>query len=533
MQDWRNLPTHVLLNQSGEPVKIPVEYPDRIVWTRVLIVRVGRIPLFLFDTDIEENSAKDRDISSRLYVGDREARIEQEILIGIASVRLAKDILGLDPAVYHLNEGHCAFMSAELIRRYMLQGFSFESACEAIQGHTVFTTHTPVPAGNEAFSVDLVYKMLNRFFEHMNVSIQKFLDLGRNINNSQEFSMTVLALRVSRKANAVSKLHGEVSIEMWKPVMSTEERFFNYVTNGVHMPTWLAPGMKSLCWEVDRLNFEKIKSVPNEIIWQKHQEDKATLIHFMKERIKKEYLRRGLSIQKVKEMLVNLTEDTLVVGFARRFAEYKRANLLFTDIERFQRIISNSDKPIVFVFAGKSHPADTRCKELIQEIYRYALDERFLGKILIVENYNMHVGRLFTGGTDVWLNNPIMRKEACGTSGMKAAASGSLNLSLPDGWWLEGYKPELGWKIEPSRTLEDHAEMCRQESNSLYDLLENEVIPMYYNKENGIYSNQWVEKMKASISDIGVNFSARRMLEDYSMKLYFPVIKRSAMSTAS
>ena len=530
--DWKNMPISILLNQTGEPVKIPVEYPDRIVWTRVLLIRVGRVPLFLFDTDIEDNNPKDREISSRLYIGDRQARIEQEILIGIASVRLAKDVLGLDPAVYHLNEGHCAFMSAELIRRYMLQGYSFESAVEAIQGHTVFTTHTPVPAGNEAFAVDLVHKMLNRFFEHMHVSIHKFLDLGRNIGNREEFSMTVLALKVSRKANAVSKLHGDVSVEMWKPVMRNEERFFGYVTNGVHMPTWLAPGIRSLCDEGEIINFEKIRSCSDDVVWQKHQEDKKSLIKFLKERIKKEYLRKGMDIQKVKQILANLNENTLLVGFARRFAEYKRASLLFKDPERLLKIIDNSDQPIVFVFAGKSHPADTRCKELIQELYRYALEDKYIGKILILENYNIYMAKLLTSGTDVWLNNPIMRKEACGTSGMKAAASGSLNLSLPDGWWLEGYKPELGWKIEPSQA-EDFQDMCREESESLYSLLENEIIPLYYQRENGVYSNQWVEKMKNSIADIGVNFSARRMVEDYSMKMYFPVIKRSVLTASN
>lgn len=530
--DWKNMPVSILLNQAGEPVKIPVEFPDRIVWTRVLLMRVGRVPLFLFDTDIEENQARDREISSRLYIGDRQARVEQEILIGIASVRLTKDVLGLDPAVYHLNEGHCAFMSAEMIRRYMLQGFSFESACQAIQGHTVFTTHTPVPAGNEAFAIDLVQRMLSRFFEHMNVSIHKFLDLGRNINNEHEFSMTVLALRISRKANAVSKLHGDVSVEMWRPVMRNEERFFGYVTNGVHMPTWLAPGIRSLCDEGERINFEKIKSIPSASVWEKHQQDKLTLIKFLKERIKKEYLRKGLDINQVKRLLTNLHENTLLIGFARRFAEYKRANLLFTDIERLLKILNTTDRPVVFVYAGKSHPADTRCKELIQELYRYALDERFLGKILLVENYNIHVAKLLTSGTDVWLNNPIMRKEACGTSGMKAAASGSLNLSLPDGWWLEGYKPELGWKIEPSESP-DFATMCKEESNSLYSLLEEEVMTLYYARENGVYSERWVEMMKHSISDIGVNFSARRMLEDYSMKLYFPVIKRSVLTASN
>ncbi len=531
--DWRDLSLQILLNQAGEPVKIPVEYPERVVWTRVLVANIGRVPLFLFDTDIDGNSPEDRTISSRLYVGDREARIKQEILIGIASVRLLKDVLGLDPAVYHLNEGHCAFMSAEMLRRYMLQGFSFESAVKAIQNHTVFTTHTPVPAGNEAFAIDSVQRMFSRFFEHMHVSINKFLDLGRNINNYSEFSMTVLALRISRKANAVSQLHGDVSIDMWKPVMPLDQdRYFNYVTNGVHMPTWLAPGIKSLCREGHEIHFDKIQSVSQETIWQKHQEDKQVLIGFLKEQVKKEYLRKGFDIKQVKSMIEILNENTLLIGFARRFASYKRANLLFRDPERLLKIINDTKRPIVFVFAGKAHPADGIGKGIIQEIFNYSREERFLGKILIIENYNMNLGRLLTGGSDVWLNNPIMYKEACGTSGMKAAASGSLNLSIPDGWWHEGYKAELGWSIKPADNLEDYEAMCNQESEALYDLLEQQVIPLYYAKENGVYSQAWVEMMRSSILNTGKDFSARRMLDDYSMKMYFPVIKRSVMATS-
>ncbi len=532
IQDWKNLPVNLLLNQAGEPVKIPVEFSDGIVWTRVFLARVGRVPLFLLDTDIEENSQENRAISSKLYIGDREARIKQEILIGIASVRLLKDVLGLDPAVYHLNEGHCAFISAELIRRYMLQGFSFESACKAIQNHTVFTTHTPVPAGNEAFAVSLVQRMFSRFFEHMHVSIHQFLDLGRNINNHDEFSMTVLALRISRKANAVSQLHGYVSVEMWQNVFPPEERFFNYVTNGVHVPTWLNPKLKTLCRNnLDQINTASIKDISSDVLWSHHQECKKDLISYLKDHIKKEYLRRGLNIEQIKTMLQLLKENVLLVGFARRFAEYKRANLLFRDIERFKTIISNSDRPVVFVFAGKAHPADERCKYLIQEVFKYGLDPRFMGKVIVVENYNMAMAKLLTSGCDVWLNNPIMMKEACGTSGMKAAINGVLNLSIPDGWWHEGYTPSRGWSIQASNNPNDFEQMCNDESASLYSLLENSVIPTYYNRDAGLYSSDWLSMMKESISELGRDFSAERMLEDYSMKLYSPVIKRNLLQS--
>ncbi|MCE2929446.1 MAG: alpha-glucan family phosphorylase [Candidatus Caenarcaniphilales bacterium] len=531
--DWKNLPVNVLLNQAGEAVKIPVDFPEHVVWTKVLVVRVGRVPLFLFDTNLDENREEDRHISGRLYVGDRETRLKQEILIGIAGVRLLKDVLGLDPAVYHLNEGHCAFITVELLRRYALQGYSFESAVKAIQNHTIFTTHTPVAAGNEAFAMDQVRSILNRVFDYMHMPIESFMELGRNINNPSEFSMTVLALRVSRKANSVSKLHEDVSREMWSNVFPSDQRFFNFVTNGVHMPTWLASRIKQLCKHGDYLDFDKIHQAPNELLWKLHQEHKKDLISNLKDNIKRQYLRRGLGIEDIKRIIDGLDENVLTIGFARRFAEYKRASLLFRDPERLIKILSNTDKPLVIVYGGKSHPANGVAKELIKEIYKYVLDERFIGKLLIIENYNMHTGRLLTGGVDVWLNNPIMRQEACGTSGMKAAASGVLNLSLPDGWWAEGYRDDLGWKIEPASTLEDYERMCDEESDSLYKLLEQEVIPMYYAKNAEGYSEKWVERMKVSIAETGRHFSANRMLEDYNTRMYIPVIKRSLLTSES
>jgi len=509
--DWKNLPVNVLLNQAGEAVKIPVDFPEHVVWTKVLVVRVGRVPLFLFDTNLDENREEDRHISGRLYVGDRETRLKQEILIGIAGVRLLKDVLGLDPAVYHLNEGHCAFITVELLRRYALQGYSFESAVKAIQNHTIFTTHTPVAAGNEAFAMDQVRSILNRVFDYMHMPIESFMELGRNINNPSEFSMTVLALRVSRKANSVSKLHEDVSREMWSNVFPSDQRFFNFVTNGVHMPTWLASRIKQLCKHGDYLDFDKIHQAPNELLWKLHQEHKKDLISNLKDNIKRQYLRRGLGIEDIKRIIDGLDENVLTIGFARRFAEYKRASLLFRDPERLIKILSNTDKPLVIVYGGKSHPANGVAKELIKEIYKYVLDERFIGKLLIIENYN----------------------KACGTSGMKAAASGVLNLSLPDGWWAEGYRDDLGWKIEPASTLEDYERMCDEESDSLYKLLEQEVIPMYYAKNAEGYSEKWVERMKVSIAETGRHFSANRMLEDYNTRMYIPVIKRSLLTSES
>lgn len=529
-QDWRDLPMDLVLNHSGEPVKIPVEFSDRIVWSRVLLVRVGRIALFMFDTDIDDNHPDDRNISSTLYVGDREARIKQEFLIGIASVRLLKDVLGLNPSIYHLNEGHCAFLSAELLRRYAQQGYSFESALDAIKGNTIFTTHTPVPAGNEAFDNNLVKDIFSRFFHNMHYPIEKFIKLGSNPDRAHEFSMTVLAFNISKKANAVSKLHEDVSLEMWKEVLPKEEKFFGSVTNGVHMPTWQARKIRELITEDlgeggFNINAEAILSVDDESVWQAHQYHKRQLIAYLQEHIKLEYLRRGLGIEKIKKILDALSEDTLLIGFARRFAPYKRADLLFRDLKRLENIVNNSDRPVIFVFAGKSHPADGRGKEIIQEIYRFVEDPRFLGKLLLIENYDMYVGRLLTSGCDIWLNNPMMRKEACGTSGMKAAASGVINFSIPDGWVYEVPVDDIGWRIAHLESNNEE-EVLDYESKSIYEVLEKQILPAYYASGPLDYSKEWLEKMKKSIAYVTQHYSARRMLEDYNVRLYMSVIRK-------
>jgi glycogen phosphorylase/synthase len=536
-QDWRDLPMDLLLNHSGEPVKIQVEFPDRIVWSRVLLVRVGRIALFMFDTDIDDNHPDDRSISSTLYVGDREARIKQEFLIGVASVRLLKDVLGLNPSIYHLNEGHCAFMAVEQIRRYVQQGYSFSAAIKAIKDSTIFTTHTPVPAGNEAFANDLVERILGKFFSNMNLGLDQFMSLGHNPEKPYEFSMTILAFNIAKKANAVSKLHGDVSKDMWQHILPGEEKFLGAITNGVHMPTWQAREVRKLCSEEYshegyKLVPQKINSAENKSLWNAHQEHKRELLAYLHEHIKSEYLRRGLGISKIKQILDTLSEDVLLVGFARRFAPYKRANLLFRDIERLIKIVNDSDKPVIFLFAGKSHPADGKGKEIIQEIYRHVEDERLLGKLLLVENYDMHIGRLLTSGCDVWLNNPMMRKEACGTSGMKAAASGVINLSIPDGWVYEVPVDDIGWKIQPVDS-EDENYVLNEESRSIYEMLENQVVPCYYAKNNEGFSPEWTEKMKKSISYVADHFSAKRMLEDYNVKLYMSVIRKGLESAAA
>ncbi len=519
-QDWKTLPMKVLLNQEGNPVKIPVEFPHKIVWTRVMVMQVGKVPVFLLDTDIEENDYEDRPITAKLYAGDRRMRIKQEILVAIAGVRLLKDFLNLDPAVYHLNEGHCAFIAVERYRRMTQQGYTPQDAFNSIKCSTIFTTHTPVPAGNETFDLSLMHEMLGQTFNAMNVPFERFLELGRDELNPHVFSMTVLAINISSKVNAVAQLHGDVAYEMWKHVLPKREEM-GYVTNGVHMGSWLGDSIKEI-YTPDMAN------ASDELIWKKHQEQKIHLIEFLRAKILNDYTRKGVDLELIKQIIDSLDENTMIIGFARRFAEYKRAGLVFKDIERLQKIISNSSKQATIIFDGKSHPNSGGGKDLIREIYKHVLDPKLLGRIILLENYNMHTGRLLTQGCDVWLNNPVIRMEACGTSGMKAAANGVLNLSIPDGWWHEGYNPEIGWSI-PYSENPDYEMMCREEAQHIYRLLEEEVLPMYYAKNAQGFSPEWMKKLRASIIQVSKGFSTDRMLNDYNEQMYLPIINRNKM----
>lgn len=513
--DWQSMPLKLLLNQSGEPVKIPVEILGRTIWTRVLIALVGRVPLFLFDTNIDENNSEDKLISSRLYVGDRKTRILQETLVGIAGIRLIKDVLNVNPVTYHLNEGHCAFLSVELIRRLTQQGYSFETAVETIKSNTVFTTHTPVPAGNEAFDVSLVQEVFSDFFNTMHQPIQKLINLGKDDLKPNEFSMTILALRISNKANGVSALHGEVSRKMWGHVIPNVSKFLGHVTNGVHLGTWMGRSIKSLYFD------ENLASVSNEVLWTKHIEQKNRFITEIKQKITDEYMRKGMQLDLIKKILKGLNKDTLLIGFARRFATYKRSNLIFSDIERLKTILSSSSKPVILIFAGKAHPADGVGKDNIQSIFHNVIHPDLMGNLILIENYNMYWGSLLTQGVDVWLNNPIMEREACGTSGMKAAINGVLNLSIPDGWWYEGYDSSIGWSIPYYSTDENNLELINQnESQNIYNLLEKEVVPLYYRKDANGIPHEWVEMMRASIIKTTRDFGADRMIRDYCDKFY-------------
>jgi phosphorylase/glycogen(starch) synthase len=518
VQDWRDLSLKLLANQYGEPIKIQVEFSGRVIWTRVLVAQVGRVPVFLFDTNIDENGEEDRQITARLYVSDREARIKQETLIAIAGIRLVKDVLNLEPSVYHLNEGHCAFIAVERARRLCLQGFSFETAIENIKSSTVFTTHTPVPAGNETFALDLVKKTFGPFFNSMHVPIEKLLDLGiESQDKNYDFSMTVFAIRTSAMANAVSALHKDVSIDMWKNVFPADDpEYFSYVTNGVHMDTWMGKEIKTLDMEDLTVN----------AVWEAHKAQKEKLIDALKSRIKEEYTRRGVNNENIKKVVTGLNPDSLLIGFARRFAEYKRANLLFRDAERLKSILAGQNRPVTVIYAGKSHPASGAGKELIQEIYRKVFDDRFVGKIIMLEGYSMHLARLLVQGVDIWLNTPIIRMEACGTSGMKAGMNGGLNLSIPDGWWAEGYAADRGWSIHVSQD-QDYEQAIDYESKALYELLEKEILPLYYQRDDQGIPRAWAEKMLNSIKHISEDFSAERMLEDYEQRIYFPVINKN------
>lgn len=525
-RDWKTLPVKVLLNRFGDQVKIPVELQGRSVWARVLQVQVGRIPLFLFDTDIDENSPEDRAITAKLYVSDREMRLKQEMLIGIAGIRLLKDVLNLDAGVYHLNEGHCAFIAVERMRRLFLKGFTMDQALERMSMKTVFTTHTPVPAGNEVFNVDMLRNVFGHFFNAMHCSIEDFINLGRKQDNAEEFSMTVLALKTSKIANSVSRLHGEVSAQMWNHVVDTSNKeTFTYVTNGVHRSTWVNKAIRDL-------HDEYGDNIPKDQLWHAHQGQKKQYVEFMRNKIFQEYSRRGLELEKIKQIQNGFDENTLLIGFARRFAPYKRANLLLADPERLEALLNNPEKPITIVFAGKAHPADGKGKELIQNLYNTALDNRFIGRLILVENYDIQLGFQMTNGSDIWLNNPTIKREACGTSGMKAAMAGVPNLSIADGWWAEAYEDyqdEIGWLI-PHSSEEHNQESDWQESKALFEILENTIVPMYYNRDAQGLSKDWTAKMQSSISKVARDFSAKRMIQDYESKIYQAVLRsRSAV----
>jgi starch phosphorylase len=538
--DFDDLPVVPVRRADGEDLKVQVRLPGRDVHVKVWSTRVGHITLYLLDTDLDENSLHDRDIAHQLYGGDRTMRLEQEIVLGMGGVRALTE-MGLQPTVWHINEGHAAFLILERMRALVRSGLNFPGALEAVASNTVFTTHTPVPAGHDHFAEETIRRYFEECCHDMGCDISSLLGLGR-IGNQPDFNMTALAIRGSRFHNGVSRIHGTVSAEicasLW-PQVEPAANPMSYVTNGVHVPTFLSDLWHDTfdralgpAWRqrlTDPQCWAEIHAIPDHAFWSVRQSIKSQMLHLLRHRVTEQYVRNQSSQSHI-DRLLQLTDpespNVLTVGFARRFATYKRATLLFRDLDRLQRMICNPEKPVVFVFAGKAHPADQPGQAFIRRIHEVAQMPEFEGHILLVEGYDLRLARRLVSGVDVWLNNPIYPLEASGTSGMKAAINGVINLSVLDGWWGEGFHQDEsgsnGWAIKPASSIHDEARRDEEEGRSLYETLQDKVIPLYYARGPMGYSPGWVGTAKRSIATITPRFTSQRMVGEYVTKFYAP-----------
>ena len=534
-----DLPIKPVKDENGQEMIIHVKFEKRKVYLKVWQVNVGRIKLYLMDSDIEQNSPEDRDVTLKLYGGDQKTRIKQEIILGMGGVNLLTRALGLEPTVYHMNEGHSAFLILELIKNIIKEKqVSFDVAKDIASSKTVFTTHTPVPAGNDIFPVDLVEKYFKDFWPRLGLDREQFLRLGMKPTRELDhgFNMGIFALKIAGKKNGVSKLHGAVSRELFGdvwPEIAANESPITYVTNGIHTCSWLAPSLKKLYnkylmpyWQDNIHNDEawaNIVNIPNEELWAVHKARKEKLLEIVRENTINRLRRSGHSYDEINDIVSKLNPDALTIGFARRFATYKRATLIFKDLERITQILNNSERPVQLIFAGKAHPADVEGQELIKRIHQISMMPQFKGKIFLVEGYNIASSRYLISGVDVWLNNPRRPMEASGTSGQKASVNGVINFSVLDGWWAEGYNQENGWTIGTNAEYNSYEEQDIADSQSMYHTLEAKIIPMYYNRNEKGISETWMNTMKNSIMSTGGRYSTARMLVDYTNNLYIPL----------
>ena len=532
-----DIPIQPAIGNDGEPVMVVIETKTGRLLVRVWKLTVGRIPLYLLDSDVPGNAPEDRELTARLYGGDTRTRIRQELLLGVGGVRALK-ALGITPGVVHLNEGHSAFAVLELMRQTMkTQGANLDQAMRQVARRTVFTTHTPVPAGHDRFSAELIEEHLGPLSEAMGMDLHQLMALGRvdPDNHHESFTMTVLALKLSRRANAVSSLHGEVSRNMWQPLWpgrGEDEVPIGHVTNGVHVLSWLAPQMQQLFerrlgpdWATglgDPTALNAINAIDDGELWETHQTLKARLLDFARRRAVLKAERRDESPQVVSQLRRALSLDTLTIGFARRFATYKRANLILRDLEDLEALINNPQVSIQLVFAGKAHPQDVPGKQVLQEIAELTRDPRFVGKIVFVEDYDVNVARHLVQGVDVWLNNPRRPLEASGTSGMKVVLNGGLNLSVLDGWWAEAYDGRNGFAIGQGETHVSTDIHDSRDRESLLHVLHNVVMPLYYDRDRDGVPRKWVSRMKRAMRTLGWRFSSDRMVRDYVLKSYLP-----------
>ena len=539
--DLYDLPINPVKNDVGDDLIIFVKFPKRRLYLKVWSINVGRVTLYLLDSDIEKNNPEDRDVTLRLYGGDQEMRIRQEIVLGQAGVELLTKYLKLNPTVYHMNEGHSAFLTLELMKNVIKEKqVSFDVAKDIASSKTVFTTHTPVPAGNDIFPHDSVEKYFKDFWPRLGLDREQFLRLGmkpgKELDNG--FNMGILALKIAGKKNGVSKLHGAVSRELFGevwPNIAANEAPIGYVTNGIHTCSWLAPRMKELFnkylipyWQ-DNMHkdqiWEKIRNVPDDKLWSVHNDRKIKLLRLVKDNTYERLRRSGYSYEDINEITSKLNPNALTIGFARRFATYKRATLIFKDLERITQIINNSERPVQLIFAGKAHPADKEGQDLIRYIHQISMMPQFKGKIFLLENYNIAMSRYLVSGVDVWLNNPRRPMEASGTSGQKASVNGVINFSVLDGWWAEGYTQNNGWTIGGNQEYESYEAQDQADSQSLYRTLEEKIIPTFYDRDKNGMPTKWIQMMKNSIITTGGKYSTSRMLVDYTKDYYMPLCK--------
>ena len=543
-QNFSNLPISQVMEADGTPMIIEVPYPERTVKAYLWKVAVGRINLYLLDTDNEMNSEWDRQITHQLYGGDWENRIKQEIMLGMGGT-LALNKLGIKKDVYHCNEGHAAFMGLQrMLDLVEKEGLNFQQALEIVRASGLYTCHTPVPAGHDYFEEGLFYKYMNMFPARLGIEWADLIGMGRQnpADNTEKFSMSVFALNTCQEANGVSWLHGEVSKKMFAPVWPgyfEEELHVDYVTNGVHMPTWAASEWKAIYkeifpkeWIKDQSNlamWAPYNDMPEEKIWATRMSLKTKLINYLKEQFRDNWMKSQGDPARIVRALNEMNADNLIIGFGRRFATYKRAHLLFTDLERLDKLVNNPNRPVQFLFTGKAHPADGGGQGLIKRIIEISRMPQFLGKIIFLENYDMRLAKRLISGVDIWLNTPTRPLEASGTSGEKAQMNGVLNFSVLDGWWKEGYVEGAGWALTDKRTYENQAHQDQLDAATIYQMLENEIIPMYYAKNSKGYSPAWIQTIKNSVTKITPRFTTKRMMDDYFEKFYNKLAKRHAL----
>ena len=540
-QNFNQLPIEPVLDENGRQFVLEVPYPGRFIYANVWQVNVGRMKLYLLDTDLEPNSEFDRSITHKLYGGDWENRIKQEYLLGIGGVLLLKR-LGIKNDIYHCNEGHAALLNLQRLVDYVQEeGLSFNEALEIVRSTSLYTVHTPVPAGHDYFDEDLFGKYMGEFPAKLGISWADLMNMGReNPDSDERFSMSVFALNTTQESNGVSWLHGEVSKKMFQGVWkgyAPEESHVGYVTNGVHMPTWAASEWKKFYAETfgpdffnnqeDEEMWSPIMNVPDEEIWNLRMTLKNKFINFVKRDFTANWLKNQGDPTRIMSIVDKINPNALLIGFARRFATYKRAYLLFNDLERLERIVNNPQFPVQFIYAGKAHPADGAGQDLIKRIIEISKMPQFLGKIIFLENYDMIVSKSLITGVDIWLNTPTRPLEASGTSGEKAEMNGLLNFSVLDGWWYEGYRQGAGWALTAKRSYTDQGQQDKLDSATIYSMLENEIIPLYFAKNSKGYSPEWIQYIKNSIAHIAPNYTMSRMMRDYFVRFYKPQAQRS------